>query len=131
LAVQKLTEASTGNPDSPHFVDVINIESSYTSVSRSNTLSSSSTSSSYDDIPLGQIYASINKSLSPSTKLHKKHDDDTYEPINSNIDERNIGMAHMKTDFCNRLPANHPLKSPMIEPISFVPATLLDISVPD
>ena len=28
----------------------------------------------------------------------------------------------MKADFCNRLPANHPLKPPMIEPISFVPA---------
>jgi len=31
-------------------------------------------------------------------------------------------MAQMKADFCNRLPANHPLKPPMIEPISFVPA---------
>ncbi len=28
----------------------------------------------------------------------------------------------MKADFYNRLPANHPLKPPMIEPISFVPA---------
>jgi len=28
----------------------------------------------------------------------------------------------MKDDHCNRLPVNHPLKPPMIEPISFVPA---------
>jgi hypothetical protein len=27
----------------------------------------------------------------------------------------------MKADFCNRLPLNHPLKPPMIEPLSFVP----------
>jgi len=85
-----ISKASRGNPDSPHSVDGINIESSSTSVSLSTTLSSSSTSSGNDDIPLSQVYTSINKGLSPSTKLHKKPDDDTSEPINSNIDERII-----------------------------------------
>ncbi|RHN51733.1 hypothetical protein MtrunA17_Chr6g0472141 [Medicago truncatula] len=66
------SEASRGNPDSPHSTDVINIESSSIFVSLSTTLSSSSTSSDYDDIPLGKIYTTINKGLSPSTKLHKK-----------------------------------------------------------
>jgi len=102
-----ISEASRGNSDSPHFVDVINIESSSTSVSHSTTLSSFSTSSGNDDIPLSQVYTS---------------DDDQSKPINSNIDERIIGIAQMKADFCNRLPANHPLKPPMIEPIRFVHA---------
>jgi len=117
-----ISEASRGNSVSQHPVDVINIESSSTSISHSTTLSSSSTSSGNDDIPLSQVYTSINKGPSPSTKLPKKPDDDTSEPINSNIDERIISMAQMKADFCNRLPANHSLNPPMIEPISFVPA---------
>jgi len=66
-----ISEASRGNPDSPHSVDGINIESSSTSVSLSTTLSSSSTSSGNDDIPLSQVYTSINKGMSPSTKLYK------------------------------------------------------------
>jgi len=77
-----ISEASTGNSDSPHSVDVINIESISTFISHSTTLSSSSTSSSNDDIPLSQVYISINKGPSPSTKLHKKLDDDTSDPIN-------------------------------------------------
>jgi len=38
-----ISKASSGNPDSPHSVDIINIESSSTSVFHSTTLSSSLT----------------------------------------------------------------------------------------
>jgi hypothetical protein len=78
-----------------------------------------------DNVPSNRVYEHLHKALSPSssTKLHKKSADNTpHEPINSNIDERIIGLSQMRVDFCNRLPANHPLKPPMIEPLNVVPA---------
>jgi hypothetical protein len=118
-----IPEASRGNPDSPHTANIINIESSSTSVSLSDTFSSSSTSSDYDDVPLGKIYTTIHKSLPPSTKLHKKPVDNTpYEPMNPSVDDRIYDMAQMRFKVCERLPPNHPFQPPMIEPLSFVPA---------
>jgi hypothetical protein len=115
-------EASRGNSDSPHTENVIVVESDSTqSISSQSTFSSSSLN--LDDIPVAQVYSTIHKGLSPTTKLHKKPADITpHEPLNSNIDERIIGMSQMKANFCNRLPANHLLKPPMIEPISVIPA---------
>jgi len=71
-------EAPQGNIDSLHTTaEIVNIESSTSSDTRSSpaSLSSSSpTSSDMDDIPLNRVYSNLNKSLSPSpsTKTHKK-----------------------------------------------------------
>jgi hypothetical protein len=106
-------EADTGNPDSSHTLDVIVVESDSTRSASSQSTSSSSLN--LEDIPLSQIFSTSHKGLSPSTKLHKKLADNTpSEPIRSDIDERIIGLSQWKTDFCNRLPVNHPFKPPMI-----------------
>jgi hypothetical protein len=104
-----VSKADKGNPDSPHIDNIIVVESDSTSTSSQST--SSTSSSDMDNVPLIKVYENLQKALSPSpsTKLHKKHADNTpYEPINSNIDERIIGLSQIKATFCNRLPANHP-----------------------
>ena len=70
-----------------------------------------STSSDIDNIPLSRVYASLQKSLSPSpsTKHQKKpDDDDTYVPMYSSVLERIGEMSQMRLDVCARLPADHP-----------------------
>jgi hypothetical protein len=42
--------------------------------------------------------------------------------MHSNIQERIIDIAQMRADVCNRLPANHPSKPPLIEPLQSIPA---------
>jgi len=60
------SEATQGNTDSLHTANVIEIESSSASPSHSTSIS---TSSDIDDVPLNKIYTTMNKGLSPSTKL--------------------------------------------------------------
>jgi len=77
-----------------------------------------------DDIPLNRVYENLNKRLSPSpsTKTHKKPDSDTFVPMYPYIEERIHDMQQRRINACVRLPADHPLQSPMIESIQFVPA---------
>jgi len=71
------SKAPEGNTDSLHSTaEIVYIESSTSSDTRSSPASlssSSSTSSDMDDIPLNKVYGNLNKSLSPSpsTKTHK------------------------------------------------------------
>ena len=110
------SEGTQGNIDSLHTVNIIEIESSSTSPSYSTSISTSiSNSSDLDDVPLNKIYTSINKSLSPSTKLKKKPSDETFEPMYPSVLERIGEMSQMRVDVCARLPADHPLQPPMIE----------------
>jgi len=77
------SEAPEGNTNSLHTdAEIVNIESSTTSDTRSNS-TSSSTSYDMDDIPLNKVYTTLNKALSPSpsTKTHKKPDYDTFVPM--------------------------------------------------
>jgi len=113
------SEGTQGNTDSLHTINVIEIESSSASPSYST---STSDSFDLDDVPLKKIYTSINKSLSPSTKLKKKPSDETYEPLYPSILERIGEMSQMRIDVCARLPADHPLQPPVIKPFNFVPA---------
>ena len=123
-----VSEAPKGNIDSLHTAaEIVNIESSTSSNSRSNPASlstSSSTSSNLDDIPLNKVYENLNKRLcpSPSTKTQKKPDSDTFVPMYPSVKERIYDMQQRRIDACVKLPANHPLQPPMIEPIQFVPA---------
>jgi len=84
-------EAPQGNTDSLHTTvehttaEIVIIESSTSSDTRSNPSSlstSSSTSFDMDDIPLNRVYTTLNKrlSLSPSTKTQKKPNYDTLFP---------------------------------------------------
>ena len=121
------SEAPEGNTNSHIAADeIITIDSSTSSDTRSSPTSvssSSSTSSDMDDVPLNKVYTTLNKSLSssPSTKTSKKPDYDTFVPMYSSVEERLIDMKQKKIDVCNNLPADHPLQPPMIDPIQFVP----------
>jgi len=115
------SEADKGNTDCLHTVNIVNIESSTTSDSRST---SSLTSLDMDDIPLNKVYENLNKCLSPSssTKPHKKPDNDTFVPMYPSVEERIHDMQQRRINACVRLPADHPLLPPMIKPLQFVPA---------
>ena len=99
---------------------MIEVESS--SISTSNT-NSVLTSSDIDDIPLNRVYENLHKSLAPSssTKHQKKHDDDTFVPMYPSVLNRIADMSQMRIDVCNRLPANHPLQPPIVEPLQTIP----------
>jgi len=76
-----------------------------------------------DDIPLNRVYENLNKRLSPSssTKTQKKPDSDTFVPMYPSVEERIHDMQQRRINACVRLPVDHPLQPPMIEPIQFVP----------
>jgi len=118
------SEAPEGNTDSLHTtVEIFNIESSTSLDTRSNSLSSSSsTSSDMDDVPLNKVYTTLNKalSLSPSTKTSKTSDYDTFVPMYHSVVERLHDMQQRIIDACKNVPANHPLQPPMIEPIQSI-----------
>jgi hypothetical protein len=115
-------EAVTGNPNSPHSKDVIVVESDSTQSTSSQSTSSSS-SSDDDDILIGLVYPTTKKSLSSSTKLHKKPSQNIpFEPMIPSVNERIGNMSEMRNKVCERLPFNHPLQPPMIQPLNMVPA---------
>jgi len=91
---------------------------------------STSNSSDLDDVPLNKIYTTINKSLSPSTKLKKKPSDETFEPMYPSVLERIGEMSQIRVDVCTRLPVDHPLQPPMIEPIQSLPADAEGVDEP-
>jgi len=121
-------EAPECNIDSLYTTaEIVNIESSTSSDTRSSPASlssSSSTSSDMDDVPLNKVYNTLNESLSPSpsTKTSKKPDYDTFVPIYPSVEERLIDMQQRRIDVCKNLPVDHPLQPPMIDPIQFVHA---------
>jgi hypothetical protein len=113
-------EADKGNPDSSHTYDVIAVESDSTPFISSQSTSSSS-SLDFDDIPIGQVYSTTHKGLSPSTKLHKKPTKSIpFEPMIPNVDEKIGDMSEMRNKVCERLPPNHPFQPPMIKPLNFI-----------
>jgi len=122
------SEAPKGNTDSLHTIaKIVNIESSTSPNSRSNSASPStfsSTLSDMDDIPLNRVCTTVNKRLSPlpSTKTQRKPDYDTFVLMFPSVEERLLDMQQRRIDACINLPANHLLQPPMIEPIQFVPA---------
>jgi len=107
-------EATRGNSESHNISNVIEIESSSTSTSHSTSVP---TSSDIDNIPLNRVYATLHKSLSPSssTKHQKKPDGDRYVPMYPSVLNRIADLIQMRIDVCNKLPANHPMQPPMIE----------------
>jgi len=113
------SEATRGNTDSYNISNIIYIGSSTTSTSLSTFVT---TSSDMDDIPLNIIYANLQKSLSPSSssKHQKKPDNDTFVPMYPSVVERIGEMTQRRINACARLPVNHPLQPPMIEPLQFI-----------
>ena len=111
-----VSKAARGNPDFQHNANVIVVESS------STTSSQSTSSSDIDNIPLNRVYENLHKALSPSssTKLQKKPNDDTFEPMHPSVQERIHDMAQMGFKVCERLPANHPFQPPMVKPLQSI-----------
>lgn len=99
--------------------NVIIIESDSTPSMSSQ--STSSYSSYLGDVPLSRIFSTINEGLSPSTKHHTKHVTNTnFEPMNPSVYERIANLSELKIKVCERLPHNHPLQPPMIQPIKSI-----------
>ena len=115
------SEAAKGNTDSHNISNVIEVESSSTSASHSTSVS---TSSDIYNIPLNRVYATLRKSLSPSssTKNQKKPDNDTFAPMYPFVLNRIADLSQMIIDVCNKLPVNHPIQPPMIESLQTIPA---------
>jgi len=110
------SEAVRGNPDSTHSANIIEIESGTSTSTSSST--STSDSSDIDDVPLNKHY----KSLSPSTKQKQKANDEPYEPLYPSVLDRIGAMSQMRVDICAKLPADHPLQPPIVEPLNVAPA---------
>jgi len=121
------SEGTQGNTDSLHTANTIEIESSSASPSYST---STSNSLDLDDVLLNKIYATINKGLSPSTKIKKKPSDETFDPMYPSVLERIGEMSQMRTDVCAKLPADHPLQPPMIECIQSIPVDAEGVDEP-
>jgi len=119
------SEVPEGISDSHTAAEIVEIGSSTSYDTRSNSTSSfSSTSSDPNDIPLSRVYSTLNKALSPSpsTKTSKKPDYDTFVPMYPAVEASIHDMQQRRIDACKNLPVDHPLQPPMIEPIQFIPA---------
>ena len=73
---------------------------------------------------MNRVYVTLHKSLSPSssTKHQKKPDGDTFVPMYPSVLNRIADLSQMRINVCNKLPANHPMQLPMIEPLHTIPA---------
>jgi len=121
------SEAPEGNSNSHTAAEIVTIESSISSETRSSPASLSSSlsiSSDTNDIPLKRVYTNLNKALSPSpsSKTHKKPISDTFVPMYPSVEARLQDMQQRRIDACKNLPADHPLQPPMIEPSQSIPA---------
>jgi len=114
------SEATRGNSDSHTVSNVIEIKSSSTSTSHSTSVS---TSSDIDNIPLNRVYATLHKSLSPSSSTkQKKKPDDEFVPVYPQVLQSIGEMSQMRINVCARLPADHPFQPPFIQPLQSIPA---------
>jgi len=108
-------EATRGNTYSHNISDnVVEIEST----------STSNSSDPIDDIPMSRVYENLNKSLaqSPSTEHPKKPADDEFVHMYPTVLERIGELGQMRVDVCQRLPTDHPLQPPYIQPVQTIPA---------
>jgi len=110
------SDAPEGNTDSHTAADeIITVESSTSSETRTSLdslSSSSSTSFDMDDVPLNKVYSNLNESLSPSpsTKNSKKLDYDTFVLMYPCVEERLIDMQQRRIDVCKNLPADQEVR---------------------
>ena len=106
------SEAATsrGNPNVSNSANIIEIESGTSSPTYT------SDSSDLDDVTLSLIY----KNISPSSKqkANTKPFEPKYPAVLKSIGE----MSQKRIDICNKLPINHPLQPPMVEPLNIAPA---------
>jgi len=110
------SEAARGNPDLTHSANIIEIE--YGTSTSTSSSTSTSDSSDLDDVPLTKLY----KSLSPSTKQKQKANVEPFEPLYLSVLNRIGEMSQIRVDICAKLPADHPLQPPVVEPLNVAPA---------
>jgi len=106
------SEAARGNTDLSHSANIIEIDSGTSTSTSSST--NTSDSSDLDDVTLNILY----KNLSPSTKQKQKASDEPFEPLYPSALDRIGALSQMKVDICNKLPGDHPLQPPMVEPLN-------------
>ena len=111
-------EAARGNFDHSH--SVIEVESG------SETSTSSPDSSELDDVTLSLLYKNISPTTKPKQKANSKPFEPKYPAVLKSIGE----MSQMRVDICNKLPADHPFQSPMVEPLNIAPADVEGFNEP-
>ena len=94
--------------------------------------STSTSSDTIEDIPLSRVYENLKKSLAPlpSTKHKKKPADDVFKLMYRVVLERIVEMAQMRINVCQRLPVNHRLEPPFIQPLNTIHADESEQVVP-
>jgi len=111
-AVTSKAAASRGNLDVSNSINIIEVESG------SETSISSPDSSDIDDVPLNLLY----KNISPSTKQQQQVNAKPFEPVYPAVLKSIREMSQKRIDTCNKLPIDHPLQPPMVEPLNVAPA---------
>ncbi|RHN60232.1 hypothetical protein MtrunA17_Chr4g0023391 [Medicago truncatula] len=116
-----ISDSQQGITTSPHTDNIIHVELDSTP-SISSDSSSSSSFLNLDDIPLGELYPTINKSPSTASKIHKKLNVNysTFEPMIPTLDERIGNLAQRRIDVCERLPLDHPFQPSNIQPLNVI-----------
>jgi len=117
--VSEATVSEVVASEAPQFAKVNQISDPQTTISPSSSIDSD-----LDNIPLSQKYnlskltpkskPSPKPKLSPKTKPFKP----VYPVILKSIGE----LSQRRIGLCNRLPADHPLQPPIIEPLNMIPA---------
>jgi len=108
--------ASRGIPDVSNSANIIEIESGTSTPTSSPTHTSDS--SDLDDVTLSLLYKNISTSSKPIQKANPKPFESKYPVVLKSIGE----MSQKRIDICNKLPIDHPLQPPMVEPLNIAPA---------
>jgi len=103
--------ASRGIPDVSNSASIIEIESG------TSTPTYTSDSSDLDDVTLSLLYRNISTSSNPTQKANIEPFEPKYPIVLKSIGE----MSQKRIDICNKLPIDHPLQPPMVEPLNIAP----------
>lgn len=112
-----ISDSHQGNASIPHTDNVIEVESDSTP-SISVKSPSSSSSQDLDNIPLGEMYPTLTKNPSPSSKTQKKPS--TYEPLVPGPFERINKLAQRRMKMCEHLPPDHHFQPAFMKPINVI-----------
>jgi len=108
--------ASRGNLDVSNSANIIEIE--YGTSTPTSSPTHTSDSSDLDDVTLSLLYKNISTSSKPIQKANPKPFESKYPVVLKSIGE----MSQKRIDICNKLPIDHPLQPPMVEPLNIAPA---------
>jgi len=108
--------ASRGNHDVSNSANIIEFQFGTSTSTSSPTHTSDS--SDLDDVTLSLLYKNISPSSKPKQKANIEPFESKYPTVLKSIGE----MSQKRIDICSKLPIDHPLQPPMVEPLNVAPA---------